>query len=185
VGGHADSSQATLFQEINLVGQGRDMGEFKRSRFFTPRPLKFCESAYKRREAGFMVLAVEPCPVPSSKGRLHWMVNEASTRAGLETHALDNLSVSGTRLVFQEKVILEQRKIRRNAKKCFIEMDEDGDLKNGIGIEMVQFDLVVIKESTEEITSWEAESAFKEGGKHHNFIRIGCQKVFTGSKVPL
>jgi hypothetical protein len=39
-------------------------------------------------------------------------------------------------LVFQEKVILEQRKIQRNAKKCFIEMDEDGDLKNGIGIEM-------------------------------------------------
>jgi hypothetical protein len=32
VGGHTDPSQATLFQEINLVGQGRNMGEFKRSR---------------------------------------------------------------------------------------------------------------------------------------------------------
>jgi hypothetical protein len=31
-------------------------------------------------------------------------------------------------------------------------MDEDGDLKNGIGIEMDQFNLVVIKVSTEEIT---------------------------------
>jgi hypothetical protein len=39
--------------------------------------------------------------------------------AGLETHAPDNLVVSGTWLVFQEKVILEQRKVRRNAKKCF------------------------------------------------------------------
>jgi hypothetical protein len=36
VGGHADSSQVTLFQEINLIGQGHDMREFKRSRFFTP-----------------------------------------------------------------------------------------------------------------------------------------------------
>jgi hypothetical protein len=36
VGGHADSTQVALFQEINLVGQGCDMGEFKRSRFFTP-----------------------------------------------------------------------------------------------------------------------------------------------------
>jgi hypothetical protein len=36
VGGHADSSQAMLFQEINLVSQGCDMVEFKRSRFFTP-----------------------------------------------------------------------------------------------------------------------------------------------------
>jgi hypothetical protein len=31
-------------------------------------------------------------------------------------------------------------------------MDEDGDLKNGIGIEMDQFNLVVIKVSMEEIT---------------------------------
>jgi hypothetical protein len=36
LGGHADSSQATLFQEINLVGQSHDMGEFKRVRFLTP-----------------------------------------------------------------------------------------------------------------------------------------------------
>jgi hypothetical protein len=79
------------------------MGVLKRSRFFTPRPLKFKESAYKRKEAGFMVLVVEPCLVPSPKGSRHWKVKEAGARAGLETHAPDNLVVSGTRLVFQEK----------------------------------------------------------------------------------
>jgi hypothetical protein len=36
VGFHTNSNQATLLQEVNLVGQGRDMGEFERSRFFTP-----------------------------------------------------------------------------------------------------------------------------------------------------
>jgi hypothetical protein len=36
-------------------------------------------------------------------------------RVGLETHAPDNLAVSGTQLVFQQKVILEQREIIRNA----------------------------------------------------------------------
>jgi hypothetical protein len=36
VGGHADSSQATHFQEINLVSQGHDIGEVKNSRFFIP-----------------------------------------------------------------------------------------------------------------------------------------------------
>jgi hypothetical protein len=51
------------------------MGEFKRSRLFTPGPLKFRESDYKRREA----------------------------RVDLETHAPDNLAVSDTRLIFQEK----------------------------------------------------------------------------------
>jgi hypothetical protein len=35
VGGHTDSSQAALFQEINFVGQCCDMGEFERSTLFT------------------------------------------------------------------------------------------------------------------------------------------------------
>jgi hypothetical protein len=35
VGGPADYSQVTFLQEINIVGQGRDMGEFMRDRFFT------------------------------------------------------------------------------------------------------------------------------------------------------
>jgi hypothetical protein len=136
VGSHADSSQVVIFQEINLVGQGRDMREFKKSRFFTPQLLKFRESAYKGWEVGFMVLTVEPHPVPSPKGSLKRKVKEASTRVGLETHASDNLVVSDTRLVFQEKIILEQRTIMRNAKKCFTKMNEDGIMKNRIGIEM-------------------------------------------------
>jgi hypothetical protein len=132
-----------------------------------------------------MVLAVELRHVPSSRGSPHQKVKEASVRAGLETHALGNLAVSGTRLVFQEKVILDQRKIRQNAKKCFTEMDGDGDLKNGAWIKMDQFNLVVFKESVKEITGWEAKSTLKGGGKHHNFIRIGCWKVFTNGRVPL
>jgi hypothetical protein len=54
-----------------------------------------------------VVLIVEPRLVPSPKGTLHRKVKEASERAGLETHAPDNLVVSGTWLVFEEKVILE------------------------------------------------------------------------------
>jgi hypothetical protein len=49
--------------------------------------LKFRESAYKRREAGFRVLIVEPRHMPSPKGSLHWKVKEASASVGLEAHA--------------------------------------------------------------------------------------------------
>jgi hypothetical protein len=83
------------------------MGEFKRSRLFAPGSLKFRESAYERREARFMVLTIESCPMPSPKGSLHWKVKEASARAGLETHAPDNLVVRGAQLIFQEKVVFE------------------------------------------------------------------------------
>jgi hypothetical protein len=54
-----------------------------------------------------MALVVEPHPVPSPLGSLHQKVKEADVRAGLETYFSDNLLISGTRLVFQEKVILE------------------------------------------------------------------------------
>jgi hypothetical protein len=47
-----------------------------------------------------VVLAVEPHPMPSPTGSLHWKVKEAGVRVGLETHTLDNLAVSGTRLEF-------------------------------------------------------------------------------------
>jgi hypothetical protein len=43
----------------------------------------------------------------------------------------------------------------------------------------------VIKESAEEITSWEAESLLKEGGKHNNFIHIERRKVLTSGVAPL
>jgi hypothetical protein len=50
-----------------------------------------------------VILAIEPCLVPSPNGSLHREVKEAGVSAGLETHALDNLAVSGTRVIFQEK----------------------------------------------------------------------------------
>jgi hypothetical protein len=119
------------------------------------------ESAHGRGEVGLMVLTVEPRPVPSPKGGLYWEVKEVGARAGLEAHTSDNLVVSSARLIFQE-VALENRKIRRNAKKCFM-----------------------LEESTKEIAGQEAKSALKKGRKHHNFIGIGCEMIFTGSGTPL
>jgi hypothetical protein len=40
-------------------------------------------------------------------------------------------------------------------------MDEDGDLKIGIGIEMDQFDFIVIKESVKDIAGQKAKFVLK------------------------
>jgi hypothetical protein len=45
--------------------------------------------------------------------------------------------------------------------------------------------LVVIKEFMEEIAGRDAKSALKERGKHHNFICVGCRKIFTDGRAPL
>jgi hypothetical protein len=82
-----------------------------------------------------VVLAVEPCLVPSREGSLHRKVKEAGVRVGLETRAPDNLAVSSAWLIFQEKIVFEQREIRRNAMECFTEMDKYSGLKNGIRVE--------------------------------------------------
>jgi hypothetical protein len=68
MGGYAHTCQALLFQEVDLVDQGSHLRSFERSRLFTPGSLEHGESAYEGGEVGFVVLAVEPCSVPSPEG---------------------------------------------------------------------------------------------------------------------
>jgi hypothetical protein len=57
-------------------------------------------------------------------------------------------------------------------------MEKNGNLKNGVRVQMHEFNLVVIKKSMEEITGREAKSALEEGGEHHNLSCIGCTNIF-------
>jgi hypothetical protein len=81
------------------------LGKFKWSRLFAPSVVKLRGSAHEGREVGFMIISIEPCPVPSLKRSFQGKIKEASIRASLETYAPNNLPVGGTRLVLQEKVV--------------------------------------------------------------------------------
>jgi hypothetical protein len=50
---------------------------------------------------------------------------------------------------------------------------------------MYEFNLVVIKESTEEIIGREAKFALEVGREHHNLNHIGCRNIFPGGRTPL
>jgi hypothetical protein len=130
---YAVSCQALLFQVVDFVGQSCNMGEFEWGRLFTPSPLEPRESANKGREAWFMVLTIEPCPVPSPERSLHGKIEKADARACLKTHTSNDLLISNARLIFEKKN-LEQGKVRENSKKSFTEMDKYDNLKNGIRI---------------------------------------------------
>jgi hypothetical protein len=132
-----------------------------------------------------MILTIEPCPMPSTKRCFQGKFMKSGTRAVLKTHALDNLSISGTRMIFQEEIILKLRETRGNSKKSFAKGDENGDLKNRVGIEMNKLDFVVVKESAEDIIDQKTKFVLEEGGEHHNLIRIGCWDVFPGGRMPL
>jgi hypothetical protein len=90
------------------------LGDLKWSRLFAPSSLELGEPAYEWREASFMVLAIEPCHMPSLKRGFHEKIKEASTRVSLKTYAPNDLSVGGTRLILQEEIIFEQRDVGRN-----------------------------------------------------------------------
>jgi hypothetical protein len=85
--------------------------EFEWSQLLAPSSLELEWSTYKRREGRLMVLAIEPCPMPSLEKSFQRKVEEASVRAGLKTYTPNNLSVSGTRVIFREKVVFEQREV--------------------------------------------------------------------------
>jgi hypothetical protein len=83
MGSYAHACQAFLFQEVDLVNQGSHLRSFERSRRFTPSFLELRESAYEGGEAGFMVLAVEPCSMPSPERIFQGKIKKTSTRASL------------------------------------------------------------------------------------------------------
>jgi hypothetical protein len=43
------------------------LGKLEWSQLFAPSVIELGESAHEGREVGFMILAIEPCPVPSPK----------------------------------------------------------------------------------------------------------------------
>jgi hypothetical protein len=47
-----------------------------------------------------VIFTINPCFMPTLKRRFHGEVKEATPGAGLESHALNNLSFVGTCLVF-------------------------------------------------------------------------------------
>jgi hypothetical protein len=63
-------------------------------------------------------------------------------------------------------------------------MDENDDLKNGVRVKVDKLNLIVVQESTEEITDRETEPAL-EGGEHHNFICVGCRHILASGRAPL
>jgi hypothetical protein len=67
MGGHAHTGQTFVFQKIDFVDQSYHLRCFKKSQLLAPGLLEFGESADKRREAGFVVLTIEPCLVPSRR----------------------------------------------------------------------------------------------------------------------
>jgi hypothetical protein len=83
MGSHTHACQALLFQEVDPVDEGHHLRSFERSRLLTPSSLELEESAYEGGEPGFMVLIVEPSPMPSLEGIFQRRIHKTSMRVSL------------------------------------------------------------------------------------------------------
>jgi hypothetical protein len=104
-----------------------------------------------------MVLVVEPLHMPALEGGLQREGKEILVHPGLNADSANHLAIGSTQLIFQKEVIFEKGKIRKVGETSLAEVDKDDDLENGDGIQMGEFNFEVVKESMEEITSWETQ----------------------------
>jgi hypothetical protein len=77
--------------------------------------------------------------------------------------------IRGAQLIHQNDEILEKGEIRKDGEVSLTEVEKDDDLENVIGIQMDEFNLEVVKESTKKIASWKLKSPLKYHNKKIKF----------------
>jgi hypothetical protein len=89
-----------------------------------------------------MVLTVEPFNMPAFEGGLQGKDEEIPMRSGLNANSAHHLAFGSAPLVFQEEIMLEKSKILKDGEISFTEMDKDGDLKNGVRVQVDKLNLL-------------------------------------------
>jgi hypothetical protein len=83
------------------------------------------------------------------------------------------------RLGFDAEEEAEQIPVGFDSEKCFAEVDENGNIANGIRVEVMELNPVIIKEATKEGTSGEGQSPFGKMEECDDFVDILHGERFT------
>jgi hypothetical protein len=72
-----------------------------------------------------------------------------------------------------------------DSEKCFAEVDENGNMTNGIRVEVMELNAVIIKKATKEWTSGEGQSPFSKMEECDDFVNILHGERFTERGAPI
>jgi hypothetical protein len=75
--------------------------------------------------------------------------------------------------------------VRFNSEKCFAKVDENGDVADGIRVEVMELKPVVVKKAAEERTSGEGQSPFGKMVECDDFVDILHGERFTERGAPV
>lgn len=81
--------------------------------------------------------------------------------------------------------VAEQVEVGVDAQICLAEMDEQSNLKHGVGFEMDKFYLIPRKKATKESASQKAKPTVEKILKDNDFFSIWCGKALTHRRSPL
>ena len=66
-----------------------------------------------------------------------------------------------------------QREVRLDAEESFAESDEDGDVEESVGVEVMKLEVVEVQKPPEEGMHRHPKATLVEGGERHRLVFLG------------
>jgi hypothetical protein len=104
---------------------------------------------------------------------------QPSFRHGEEDRPLWQSWICPLPLLLQTEKVPPQIKVGLDAKICFTEGDEDGNSKNGVGVEIADANPIIITELAQERVVGIFKSVLIEIFENYNFARTGIRIALT------
>jgi hypothetical protein len=133
------------------------------------------------RKLGGMVPDVEPMLFPSGniRGELVGNVPIAGLLSKLDAGAPYDGWIFGCGLWLYSKKKAKKILVGFNSKESFAKLDEDGNVANGIRVEVMELQPVEIKKASKERARGEGQTLFGKMVKYDNFVYIFHGKRFA------
>ena len=85
---------------------------------------------------------------------------------------------------FEAEEIAKEFEVRSNSNEYFARIDEEGDMKNVVGMEMAKVNVVIAKKLPQERMRRNPKSTNKISLEYNKFVGIGGWERFTYSGAP-
>jgi hypothetical protein len=133
-----------------------------------------------------VVLDVEPLALPPGEIGREFIrkILGAGVLLQLDADTPNHERLERSRLWFQTEEIPEKSPVRLDSEESFAEVDEDGNMANGIGIQLMELDSIEIEKALEERARGEGQSPFGKMVKCDDFVNIFHGKRFTKRRTP-
>ena len=141
---------------------------------------------YVGLQARFSFLDIEPLSIPSLERcverHLYVFLHHAIPQ--LQINSADNFGGPRSKEGFEAEEIAKEVEVQGDSDECFTQIDEEGDMKNVVGMELAKVNVVVAKKFPQERMRRNPKSMNEISLEYNKFICIRGRERFTYSGAP-